>query len=94
MQWDPVPGGGLIGLAELDAAVFWLSPDREPSKLLQRTMPNPPRGRPHAGVRLARGEPSIPSFLLVNPLQTREDEAAIYRLPRKPLLERAHASSN
>jgi hypothetical protein len=42
-------------------------------------------------VRLARGEPADPSFLLVNPLRTEEDEAAIYRLPRQPLLERGHA---
>jgi hypothetical protein len=86
-------GGGLIGLAELDAAVFWLSPGAAPAKLLQWTMPRPPRPGPHAGVRLARGEPSEPSFLLVNPLRTEEDEAAIYRLPRQPLLERAHATS-
>jgi hypothetical protein len=83
--------GGLIGLAELDAAVFWLSADAVPAKLLQWTMPNPPRPGPHPGVRLARGEPSDPSFLLVNPLRTEEDEAAIYRLPRQALLERAHA---
>ena len=86
--------GGLIGLAELDAAVFWLSADSVPAKLLQWTMPNPPRRGPHPGVRLARGEPSDPSFLLVNPLRTEEDEAAIYRLPKQPLLERAHVPGN
>jgi hypothetical protein len=80
-----------IGLAELDAAVFWLAPGAAPAKLLQWTMPRPPRPGPHAGVRLARGEPSDPSFLLVNPLRTDEDEAAVYRLARQPLLARGHA---
>jgi hypothetical protein len=80
--------GGLIGLAELDAAVFWLAPDAAPVKLLQWTLPDPPRGGPHPGVRLARGEPADPAFLNVNPLRTEEDEAAIYRIPTRQLLER------
>jgi hypothetical protein len=87
-------GGGMIGLAELDAALFWLSPDAAPVKLLQWTMPNPPRPGPHPGVRLARGEPSSPSFLLLNPLRTVEDEAAIYRVPRQALLAAAGAGGH
>ena len=85
-------GGGLLGLAELDAALFWLPAEGAPAKLVQWTMPSPPRPGPHPGVRLARGEPSNPAFVDVNPLRTAEDEATIYRIPTERVLERAHSA--
>jgi len=84
--------GGLIGLAEHAAELFWLRPQGAPIRLLQWTMPGRPRPGPHPGVRLARGRPSSPSSLLVNPLRTEEDEAAIYRIPRAALLGRVPAA--
>ncbi len=86
---QPVTGaGGLLGLAELDAAVFWLGARGPAHKLLQWTLPRPARRGPHPGVRLARGSPSNPAFVQVNPLRTAEEEAAVYRIEVGELLGR------
>ncbi|MCC6642438.1 MAG: hypothetical protein IT386_14855 [Deltaproteobacteria bacterium] len=86
------PSGGILGLAELDAALFWLPAEGVPTKLVQWTMPTPRRPGPHPAVRLARGEPSSPSFVDVNPLRTAQDEAAIYRIPTERVLEHVGAA--
>jgi hypothetical protein len=71
---------GLLGLAQTRAAVWvvdlrgvaipwleWDVPERRTSRL--------------PGVRLARGRPSEPDSVHVNPIRTRTDQAAVYRVP-------------
>ncbi len=73
--------GGILGLAEMDAAVWRLGCSGEPEKALQWTLPNPKPPGPHPAIRLARGQPEPRRYVLVNPLRTVEDEASIYRIP-------------
>ena len=79
---------GLATLAERSAAV-WLVGDGEPRELA--SWPVDPRpGRPHPAVRLLRSaaQQSGSSELLVNPLRTRSEPAAIYRVQAAALLAR------
>jgi len=77
---------GVIGLAERDASLWRLGRDGRLVRLFRWTMPVPARPGPHPSVRLARVPPARPTarpFVLVNPLRTVEDEATIWRLPRR-----------
>lgn len=73
---------GVVGLAEL-AAEAWQVSDTGSTTLLARwSMPADHAGRPHPGVRLARGDGGDGAGVLLNPLRTVETAGAIYRVGR------------
>jgi hypothetical protein len=80
---------GLVGLCDREAAVWVTGTDGRAVpwlrwELPERRTPVPP------GVRLARGS-STAAVVHVNPLRTRTDEAAIYRIARERLPSPAEA---
>jgi len=75
---------GVLASMEKGAAVYAVAPEGEPRPVVSWTMPAFRPDRPHPGVRLARQGPgpvAAHDWILVNPLRTVEEEAAIVRLP-------------
>lgn len=73
---------GIVGLAELAAEAWRVSDAGEATLLARWSMPKIPTGRPHPGVRLARGKDSDARFIYLNPLRTVETSASIVRVAR------------
>ncbi len=70
---------GLVTLAERDAAVLLISGSSFQTLFRWQVEPDPER--PHPAVRLLRSStPSDPRTLLINPLRTERESAAVYRL--------------
>jgi hypothetical protein len=70
---------GVVTLAETSASL-WVVERGEP-RLVHEWAVAPDAGRPHPAVRLLRPDAETADSLLVNPLRTREHEAAIFRVP-------------
>lgn len=84
--------GGLLGLAQNDVAAYFVGDSGGATLLFQWTLPSPPRRGPHPALRLARTSGPGEGPVYLNPLRTREEEAAIYRLPRAAVLARARSA--
>ncbi|MBM4384840.1 MAG: hypothetical protein FJ091_15920 [Deltaproteobacteria bacterium] len=76
---------GVITLAETSASL-WLVERGEP-RLVHEWAVTPDASRPHPAVRLLRPDAQTTEALLVNPLRTREREAAILRLSLESLAQ-------
>lgn len=70
---------GVVTLAETGASL-WVVERGEPRPVHEWAV-TPDAGRPHPAVRLLRPDAETADSLLVNPLRTREHEAAIFRVP-------------
>lgn len=69
----------LMSQSAWDAAAYVVGDEGE-LHAIARFSPEPQRGQPIPGVRLARGSGDKAKWALFNPLRTIEDEAAIYRV--------------
>lgn len=82
-------GSGLVGLAEGDAGAYFVGLDGPPLRVFSFSSPVPRPSGPHPVLRLARASHPAGSSVYLNPLRTIEENAAIFRIPKEAILERA-----